>query len=223
MSSLEIIPAILVKKREKLLTQIEQVMPFVKNVQIDVMDGRFVPNKTIGLEELAELPLGVGYEFHWMVHNPEQWIEKIPGEHLHLVHIETISSFERIEQAVKKVGGKVGLVFNPGTSVSKVLPYQTRVQRVMAMTVNPGFSGQKYISEVESKIRELRNSNKTIDIEVDGGINLQTIGSAVKAGANKLAAAGAIFSSSDIKQAIEQLTNAAKTAAKQREEAWATG
>lgn len=223
MPELEIIPAVLVKTRDELLSQIEKVMPHVKNIQIDIMDGKFVPNKTIGLDELAELPMGVGYEFHWMVADPEHWIEQVPGPHLHMVHIEAISFFERVENAARKMGGSIALAFNPDTPVSHVLPYHLRVQRFMAMAVHPGFSGQKYITSVEGKIRELRAQNKTIDIEVDGGVNTQTIPGLVKAGANKLAAATAIFSAPDVKRAIEELWQVAKAAEKQREEeAWAT-
>ena len=93
----------------------------------------------------------------------------------------------------------------------------------MAMTVHPGFSGQKYIPGMEANIRELRKENPVLDIEVDGGINRETIQGAVKAGANKIGAASAIFASTDIQQAIKELEEAARIAASQRERAWATG
>ncbi|HLC68765.1 MAG TPA: ribulose-phosphate 3-epimerase [Candidatus Bilamarchaeaceae archaeon] len=223
MPELEIIPAVLVKTREDLLSQIEQVMPYVKNVQIDIMDGKFVPNKTIGLDELADLPMGVGYEFHWMAYNPEQWIEQVPGPHLHLVHVESMGPFSHLSETVKKVGGRLGLAFNPETPLDRIHPYQKQVERIMAMTVHPGFSGQKYIPGVEANIRELRKENPVLDIEVDGGINRETIQGAVKAGANKIGAASAIFASTDIQQAIKELEEAARIAASQRERAWATG
>jgi len=181
------------------------------------MDGKFVPNTTVGLDDLVDLPLGPRYEFHWMVESPEQWIVEVPGPHLHIPHIEAISSFEEIEEAAKRVGGMLGIAFNPETPPERVIFYDKRVSRLMAMTVHPGFAGQKYIREVEDSIRWLRMRNQTIDIEVDGGINIETIGLAVKAGANKLAAASAIFSAPDTGEAIRRLKLAAMAAAKELE------
>ncbi len=84
---IEILPAILVKSREELLEQIGIVKPFVKNVHIDMMDGLYVPNETISVEDLLPLPYGLGYSFHWMVENPEDYIPQLPGPHMHVVLI----------------------------------------------------------------------------------------------------------------------------------------
>ncbi len=200
----EVIPAILVKSREDLLRRIAQVKGLVREIQLDIMDGDFVPNRTIGLPDLRDLP-EARYEFHWMVRDPQKWIEAMPGPHMHLVHIETVGSFERIEAAVKKAGGSLGLALNPETPLEKILPYVPRVKRVLVMTVHPGFSGQKYIREMEGKIRELRSLYPALDIEVDGGVNLDTAAHAYSSGANILAAASAIFSQGDIKAAIAAL------------------
>lgn len=221
MPELEIIPAVLVKTREELLAQIDRVRPFVKSIQIDVMDGKFVPNKTIGFEELADLPRGPHYEFHWMVKDPENWIPLVPGPYLHIVHIETITSFQDIRNIVREAGGALGLAFNPDTPLEKVLQHGREVRRLMAMTVNPGFAGQKYIGAVEGKIRQIRENFPSMDIEVDGGINLQTIAGAVKAGANKLAAASSIIGQPDIGQAVAKLQQVAMAA--KEESIWATG
>jgi ribulose-phosphate 3-epimerase len=200
----EVIPAILVKTREDLLLRISQVLGLVKEIQLDIMDGIFVPNKTIGLEELKDLP-EAKYEFHWMVVNPEKWIEKMPGPHMHLVHVETITSFEKVEEAVKRAGGFLGLAINPETPLEKLLSYAPKAKRVLIMTVHPGFSGQKYLFGMEEKIRTLRSLYPTLDIEVDGGVNLETVSHAFSSGANILAAASAIFSSDDIPNAIRDL------------------
>lgn len=200
----EVIPAILVKSREDLLRRIGQVKGLVKEIQLDIMDGDFVPNRTIGLADLKGLP-EARYEFHWMVRDPQRWIEAMPGPHMHLVHIETVSSFERIEAAVRKAGGRLGLALNPETPLESILPYVPRVKRVLVMTVHPGFSGQKYITEMEGKIKRLRSLYPKLDIEVDGGVNLDTVAHAYSSGANILAAASAIFSQGDIKGAIDGL------------------
>jgi ribulose-phosphate 3-epimerase len=202
-----IIPAILAKSREELLRRISQVNGLVKEIQLDIMDGEFVPNKTIGIGDLAAVPAlqNAKYEFHWMVKDPEKWIAKMPGPHLHLVHVETIRSFDVIETAVKKAGGRLGLAINPETPLEKLLPYAPKAQRILVMTVHPGFSGQKYIVGMEEKIRRLRKQFPTIDIEVDGGVNLKTAPGAYAAGANVLAAASAIFAADDLKSAIDAL------------------
>jgi len=205
----EVIPAILVKSREELLLRIAQVRGLVKEIQIDIMDGEFVPNKTIGLNDLADLP-EARYEFHWMVKAPERWIERIPGPNMHLVHVEAIGTLDAVEAAVKRVGGRLGLAINPETPLERLLPFADRAERVLVMTVRPGFSGQKYIFEMEHKVRRLRELYPELDIEVDGGVNNETVGHAYSSGANLLAAASAIFAAKDVKEAIEALKDRAK-------------
>jgi transketolase len=202
----EVIPAILVKSREELLAYIEKVKPSVKTVHIDIMDNIFVPNKTIGLESLTNLPSGILYEFHWMVKDPENWISKVPGKHMHLIHIETISDWNEIEKACP-VGGKLGLVINPSTPIEKLYPYinDKEIKQVLFMTVNPGFYGQKYIAEVESKVHAIRAKFPKLEIEVDGGINPETSERASEAGANILAAASAIFMAKSIPEAVQNI------------------
>ncbi len=206
----EVIPAILVKDRSELFRRVALVKGLVKEIQIDVMDGEFVPNKTVGLDDLVLLPGlqgGIHYEFHWMVNDPIKWIEKIAGPHMHLVHIETMSasSLPGILAAVKKSGGRFGLALNPDTQVEKLLPFIGNAERVLVMTVRPGFSGQKYIYEMEHKVRRLRELFPKLDIEVDGGVNNETISHAYASGANLLVAASAIYDNADIKSAIESL------------------
>lgn len=203
----EVIPAILVKTRGELLHRISQVRGLVKEIQIDIMDGVFVPNKTIGLEELMDLPEAV-YEFHWMVEDPEKWIIRMKGPHMHLVHVETLQSagsLGEVEAAVRKSGGRLGFALNPETPIEKLLPFVPQAKRVLVMTVRPGFSGQKYIYEMEHKVRKLRQLFPSLDIEVDGGVNNETATHAYSSGANLLAAASAIFAAKDIKGAIADL------------------
>lgn len=202
----EVIPAILVKNREELIAHIEKVKPSVTTVHIDIMDNEFVPNGTIGLESLTDLPSGMSYEFHWMVKNPENWISKIPGEHTHLVHVETIADWNEIKKA-RAMGAKIGLAINPPTPIEKLYPYihDNEVKQVLVMTVNPGFSGQKYIADVESKIRTLREKFPDLKIEVDGGINPATSERASEAGANILAASSSIFAAENIPEAVKSI------------------
>ncbi|MBU0591960.1 hypothetical protein KKF81_05620 [Candidatus Micrarchaeota archaeon] len=213
-STIELIPAILVKDRKELLKRINAVSAHVNIIQIDIMDGIFVPNKTIGIDELHDLPQA-NYEFHWMVKDPVNWIlgtRNLKGNHMHLVHIETIlssNSFAEVKRAVENVGGRLGLAINPETPLERVLPFIDQVEEVLVMTVHPGFSGQKYIHEMEKKIKHLRNAYSLLNIEVDGGIDLSTIDHASNAGANFFAAASSIFSSGTIKDNVRQLKEAA--------------
>ncbi len=211
--TIEIIPAVLVKSRADLINAIELVKPYVKTVQIDIMDGVFVPNKTIGTDELVDLPTGVRYEFHWMVEEPENWIERLGPERmgdLHLVHVESFMDFNKVKQAVEKRNAHLGIAFNPATPLEKLNDYGDKINYVLAMTVVPGFSGQKYISSVEAKIIELRKRHPGYDIEVDGGITVETVPGAVQAGANKIVAASAIYGTNDVARAIQELTRAAQ-------------
>ncbi len=207
---LELIPAILVKTREDLVERIELVKRYVKTVQIDIMDNEFVPNKTIGLNSLKDLPKGVQYEFHWMVHNPEFWINEIKGNYLHIVHVEADMNWENVKSVVRKNGGRLGIALNPNTPADFVFSYEKDVKYVLVMTVQPGFDGQKYITGIEKKIDQIRKRYPEFDIEVDGGINMATIGGAVKAGANKLVAASSIFSKPDAGKAIAELKKEAE-------------
>ncbi len=205
----EVIPAILVKSREDLLERINRVKDSVRTVHIDVMDDKFVPNKTVGPESFQGLPEGIHYEFHWMVNHPEDYISQIKGNHNHLVHVETIEDWEAIKRASESSGGVLGIAINPPTKLEEIEPYLNDVSNVLIMSVNPGFDGQEYISAVEEKIRTLRRRFPNLHIEVDGGINLQTAKNASAAGADKLAASSAIYRSQNISSAISALKDAA--------------
>jgi len=206
----EVVPAVLVKSRGELLDSIARVKGSVSAVHIDMMDNEFVPNKTIGLGGLAELPNGVSYEFHWMVKNPERWIAKIKGKHLHLVHVETINreSWGTLKRICAKSGCRLGLVLNPETGIGKLEPYMKDASRVLVMAVHPGFYGQRYIPDVEAKIRALRAKFPKLEIEVDGGVNPETARRACGAGANVLAAASAVYSAKNPREAIKNISAA---------------
>lgn len=202
---LEIIPAILAKTKEELLDKVARVRPHVRSIQIDVMDGKFVNNKTIGLTELKSLPTGVNYEFHWMVRDPDVWIAALPGNYLHIIHVEAVKTWDWVERALKKSNGRIGIAINPDTDVGRLFPYLDNVERILVMTVRPGFSAQLYLPEAEAKIKILREKSPHIDIEVDGGVNKSTITRAMRAGANKFAVASAIFAAESIGEALREL------------------
>ncbi|MEW6329168.1 MAG: ribulose-phosphate 3-epimerase [Candidatus Micrarchaeota archaeon] len=222
MVGVEVVPAILVKSREELLEQIARVRESVSRVHIDIMDNVFVPNRTLGLESLGGLPNGISYEFHWMVKKPEKWISKVKGDHLHLVHAETITDWGAVKRACASSGGRLGLVLNPETPIEKLEPYLKDVSRVLVMAVHPGFYGQKYIPDVEGKIRALRARFPKLEIEVDGGVNAETAERAGAAGADVLAAASAVFSAKNASEARERIREISE-AGERGSKRWADG
>ncbi len=205
----EVVPAILAKSREEMLKQIELVTPHVSAVHIDIMDGVFVNNTTVGPKEITPLPPDPEYRFHLMVMNPDVYILQIGMPCLYVVHIETVRSMEAVLLAARNCDGKVGLALNPDTPLELIKPYLDTVDYYLLMTVNPGFSGQGYIKKVEEKITTLRKLLPNADIAVDGGIGPGTLERARDAGANVFCAASAIFARKDVKKAIDELEGAA--------------
>lgn len=170
-------------------------------VHIDVMDGHFVPNLTMGpfivktCSQITDLPLDV----HLMVENPDALLPAFAeagASHL-TVHIETCPHIHRTLQSIRELGCSPGITLNPGTPASHIEPVLPFVDLVLVMTVNPGYSGQSFIPEVLPKISRLRalldDINPDARLEVDGGINPDTIPETVEAGADVFVAASAVF------------------------------
>jgi len=182
-------------------------------LHIDVMDGHFVPNITIGpvvvkyIRRVTGLPLDV----HLMIENPEKFISAFvkAGSDMITLHIETISKSKLKSQKAKlnARGVKLGISLNPATPLTKVRRVLNLVDFVLVMSVNPGFGGQAFIPKALIKIRQLRSIYDG-DIAVDGGINEKTAKQVIRAGANILAAGSYIFGARDVKSAIERIRNA---------------
>ncbi len=210
MPPVQIIPALLCKTRKEFLEKLRKVEPFVKKVQVDIMDGKFVPNRTIQAKDLRGLKTKVKMEIQLMVKEPAKYVDDFAklGAYTIIFHIESCSNdaevIDLIEQ-IKAKGMKPGIALNPGTPLSRIKPYLKLVKHILIMTVNPGFGGQKFIKGMLRKIIALRRLNKKIDIEVDGGINPETAKLARKAGANLLVAGMAIFGGNDVKKAVGEL------------------
>ena len=182
-------------------------------IHIDVMDGHFVPNITIGpliveaVRPITKLTLDV----HLMIENPDQYIEAFAkaGADYITVHAEACTHLHRTIQLIKSYGVKAGVVLNPATSPS-VLDYVLEdLDLVLLMTVNPGFGGQAFIPSVLDKIEKVRNMIDekclSVDIEIDGGVNPETARLCVERGATVLVAGSAIYNKEDRKQAIADI------------------
>jgi len=179
-------------------------------LHIDVMDGQFVPNITIGpvvvkdIRRATRLPL----DTHLMIRNPQKYIDAFiaAGSNMITLHIETVSCAQIKAQyrRLKKKGIKLGVSLNPATPLAKIKDALEVIDFILVMSVNPGFGGQRFIPAVLPKIKQLRRLFKG-DIAVDGGINDRTARQVVKAGANVLAAGSYIFKAKNYKEAIRRL------------------
>ncbi|PIR00443.1 MAG: ribulose-phosphate 3-epimerase [Nitrospinae bacterium CG11_big_fil_rev_8_21_14_0_20_45_15] len=185
-------------------------------IHVDVMDGRFVPNITIGpvvvesIRKVTKLPLDV----HLMIEDADRYIKDFAdaGADFLTVHVEACRHLNRTIQLIKENGARAGVVLNPATSLSSLEEILHDVDLILLMSVNPGFGGQQFIPSLEDKIlnmREIMNQyEQDFDLEVDGGIKASNAGAVKKAGANVLVAGSAIFNSKNYEKAIAALRSA---------------
>ena len=182
-------------------------------IHVDVMDGHFVPNITIGpavvesIRKVTELPLDV----HLMIENADNYIGEFisAGSDIITVHVEACKHLNRTIQLIKAQDKMAGVVLNPATPLSSLEEILHEIDLVLLMSVNPGFGGQKFISSILDKIQNLEeittHYEHTIALEVDGGINAENAGDIKQAGASVLVAGSAIFNAPDYKKAIQAL------------------
>ncbi|MCK5404782.1 MAG: ribulose-phosphate 3-epimerase, partial [Desulfobulbaceae bacterium] len=182
-------------------------------IHIDVMDGHFVPNITIGplvvdaVRKITDLPLDV----HLMIENADQYLEDFAdaGADWITVHVEACRHLHRTIQRIKELGKKAGAVLNPATPLDTLDYVLEDVDLVMLMTVNPGFGGQSFITSGIEKVRQLKEmidrKGLSVGIEIDGGVSPETIGPIAKAGANIFVAGSAIFGKDNYAAEIKKM------------------
>ena len=186
-------------------------------IHVDVMDGHFVPNITIGppvvraIKRVATTPLDV----HLMIEAPDRYIEDFvtAGASMVSVHVEAVPHLHRTVHLIKKLGARAGVVLNPATPASSLEDIAGDLDFVLVMSVNPGFSGQAFIRHSLDKLRSVRSvldrARSSAAIEIDGGIDLSNVGDVVSAGASILVAGNAIFGTPDPEAATRALRAAA--------------
>ncbi len=182
-------------------------------IHVDVMDGHFVPNITIGpivVEHARKVTKGV-LDVHLMIENPERYVDAFrkAGADIISVHQETCTHLHRVLQQIRSTGAKAGVVLNPATPPETLDFVLDEVDLILVMSVNPGFGGQKFIPSSVDKIRTLKRmiGNRKIYIEVDGGINVESGAAVVSAGANVLVAGSYIYGAKNVKENIQKLKN----------------
>ncbi|AXI09038.1 ribulose-phosphate 3-epimerase [Oceanobacillus zhaokaii] len=216
---LKIAPSILSADFAKLGEEIKDVEKGGADyIHVDVMDGHFVPNITIGpliveaIKPITNLPLDV----HLMIENPDPYIPVFAssGASIITVHQEACTHLHRTLQLIKQHNVKAGVVINPATPAEVLLPILADVDLVLLMTVNPGFGGQSFIKSVLKKIEQVSAWRKefglSFEIEIDGGVNVETAKLCTDAGADVLVAGSAIYNHENRQEAIQALRIAAK-------------
>jgi ribulose-phosphate 3-epimerase len=212
---IELVPSILSADFTRLGEQVREVEEAgARRIQIDVMDGHFVPNITMGpmIVEAVRRCTNMTLEAHLMITNPQDYIETFAkaGADLIIVHYETCPHLHSVIQKIRKAGKQVGVALNPSTPVFMLEDMISLLDLVLVMTINPGFGGQELIPETLPKIakaRALINARGLhCDVEVDGGVHAATVPLVVKAGANLLVAGSAIYNSKEsVSQAMAKL------------------
>jgi ribulose-phosphate 3-epimerase len=189
-------------------------------IHVDVMDGRFVPNITIGplvveaVRKVTRLPI----DCHLMIVEPERYVEAFAraGADVISVHAEVSPHLHRTLQAIRGAGARPAVALNPSTGLEAVEYVLGDCEMILLMTVNPGFGGQQYIEACTDKVRRLRAMadarGQALEIQVDGGVKADTIGKVAAAGANVFVAGTAVFGQKDYRQAIADLRGAAERA-----------
>ncbi len=214
----ELVPSILSADFTRLGEQVREVEEAgARRIQIDVMDGHFVPNITMGpmVVEAVRRCTNATLETHLMITNPERYIETFAraGADLIIVHYEVCPHLHSVIQQIRKAGKQVGVALNPSTPVFMLEDMISLIDLLLVMTINPGFGGQELIPETLPKIAKARQMiterGLHCDIEVDGGVHEGTVPLVVRAGANLLVAGSAIYNNQEsVSQAMTRLKSA---------------
>lgn len=210
----QIIPAILATTEEdykKRIQQIEESSLFEgKWVQIDLMDNKFVQNKSVSPEIIAKFPTKLRLEAHLMVEYPENWIDELVKTNVDRI-IFPVEDIEGVKERINHIrnhGKQVGLSINPETSVSDLEPFLDEIDIVLVMSVHPGFQGQNFLPEVLSKIEEIKQKRDDLSVEVDGGISEETAKQVIDAEADYLVIGSTLFKYGNLKEGLERITSA---------------
>ncbi len=190
-----LVPAILTDDPKVLETMVRQTESFTTYVQFDIMDGRFVPSRSITSEHLAVLTMKLSWEAHLMVERPEDYLEGLrkAGAKKVIFHYEATSSPREVVSRTRDIGLEVGVAINPETQVSAIFPLVSEVDSILLLTVHPGFYGSQFLPEVLDKVVELRRTWPRVQIGVDGGIKEGNIAEVARVGVDVIYVGSAIF------------------------------
>ena len=212
---IRVVPAILTDDPSKLAEMARQTEGYAGYIQLDIMDGRFVPSRSITCQQAAAVSFEIPWEVHLMVEKPEQQLEcfKQAGARKVIFHYEATDSAGEVISLARRLGLGVGLAVNPETPVSAVLPLVEQLDSVLFLAVHPGFYGAKFLPEVLDKIAELRRARPDIKIGIDGGVKENNIKLIAGSGVNDIYVGSAIFLDAQPAEAFRRLEALANEAA----------
>lgn len=204
---IKIAPSILGIDYGRMNAHLAELAPFSDTFHVDVMDGNFVPNLTVGAPVVARIKTKVPLDCHLMIRNPHRFIADFAkaGAASITIHAEASLHLGKDVQQIKDLGCRAGVALNPETPVSKISEVLPMLDMVLVMSVHPGFGGQEFMPEVLEKVKWLRKHYPDLDLQIDGGINDKTAPLAVKAGANVLVAGSYILKNADPAKAVKRL------------------
>lgn len=214
MKKIKIAPSILSADMNNLQKDVDEIEDYADMIHVDVMDGKFVHLTTFKPKQIKAIKTKLQKDVHLMVEHPlkdgfiNDYIDA--GASIITIHEECKDNINECIDYLKNRGIKVGLSINPPTPLEKIMPYIKKIDMTLIMSVNPGYAGQKFIPDVLPKIKKLRKLKSALDIQIDGGLNKDTIKHAVKAGANIIVAGSAIFKQENRVKAIKELREAAE-------------
>lgn len=203
-----IIPSVLVQTKEEFIKQITGVQNSVEMIQLDIADGKFVPNTTWADPEVVEKYTNIDVELHLMVGDPlkevERWTSTEVVKRI-LFHYEAVDDFGATLEALKKYDWEIGVVINPGTAIESIEPYLSDLDCVMFMGVYPGFQGQSLIPEVLEKIVEFNSQYSNIFTEIDGAVNLKTLPDIAQTEVRAICPGSAVFGNGNPAENVEMM------------------
>jgi ribulose-phosphate 3-epimerase len=211
--AVRVVPALLSDDPEALQKMLSQAKQYTDYVQIDIMDGKFVPSKSVTWDQVAALKIEVNWEVHLMVEKPETYFGyyKKAGTQKVIFHFESTSNPEAVIGEARKLNLQVGIAINPETTVSQILPLSDKVDCVLFLSVHPGFYGAKFLPEVVNKIIELRRARPDLKIGIDGGVKETNIAEITGSGVNDIFVGSAILLQPDPGAAYRRLLAIARS------------
>ena len=218
MTKIRVVPAILTDDPQSLNAMVRQAETFTNYVQFDIMDGEFVPSRSITREHLNGLPIKLSWEVHLMVRHPEDYLEALLKAKAKKVifHYEATASPQKVISRARDLGLEVGLAINPETPVSAILPLADEMDSVLFLSVNPGFYGAKFIPEVLDKVAKFRSSRPDIEIGIDGGVKESNIAQIARSGVDVIYVGSAIFLQPQPGESFRHLITLAQEASQNR-------